>query len=187
MAAKHQPTTLHCLGALRGAALLGGATGSFAVFWIALVALLTAGRPSGDRRRSIVCTSTVAAASQVRSDRSAAALPLRSWATPFGPPSLFLPTGGVKAPGKRGAERENCPGGSAPRPAGLARHRSGGRGEGRSGQPPRRESGIGAPLLQGRRPDSGACTSLRGGRPQRPGVACRTEANTRQDLTTGPS
>jgi hypothetical protein len=42
---------MHSLGALLGAALLGGVTGSFAVFWITLIALLMASRPTGDKRR----------------------------------------------------------------------------------------------------------------------------------------
>jgi hypothetical protein len=51
MSAKHKLNSANVLGALLVAGLLGGVTGSFGVFLIALIALLVASYHAGDIRR----------------------------------------------------------------------------------------------------------------------------------------
>jgi hypothetical protein len=51
VSAKHELNSAHFLGALLVAGLVGGLTGSFVVFGVALVALLVAGYHTGDIRR----------------------------------------------------------------------------------------------------------------------------------------
>ena len=51
MSAKHKLNAAHWLGALLVASLLGGLTGSWSVFLLALVALLVASWLAGDIRR----------------------------------------------------------------------------------------------------------------------------------------
>ncbi len=51
MSAKHKLNSANVLGALLIAGLLGGVTGSFGVFLIAVCALIVAGYHAGDIRR----------------------------------------------------------------------------------------------------------------------------------------
>ena len=51
MSAKHKLNQFHLLGSVLMAGLIGGVTGSWAVFWVTLVGFLVARYHAGDMRR----------------------------------------------------------------------------------------------------------------------------------------